>query len=410
MNFVSQNQTSKVKLRVNDLKPGMFISDLDRPWLESPFLLQGFLINSYEDIRVVREHCDYVYVDLLRSTVEELKNSEWVMDTLLEMETCHPSPQIESAAETQRLTSRLVKSFLDEVSLGQSPDIQLAHSAAVATVSNLIKNPDAVILMARLGAQTGNPGQQAFNVCAYSVVIGKLLGLNSKKLENLGTCALLHDLGLAKIPEAIVNKPGELDFAERAIVETHATCGRDILISGLKVFSGAVDVAHAHHENLDGSGYPRQLAHHQIGLYSRIVAVADKYDSIVTTMPYRPAGDHFDAVSILNKLAKAHKVDSAITRKFISHLGVYPPGCMVELTSGELALVIKANPYQPLKPIVLVMWSREMIPLRYQVDLAEESLDENGKPLAVARVRNTYEFEGLQEADHFKQVVDTLQP
>ena len=395
----------KVKLSVGDLRPGMYVCELDRPWLETPFLLQGFELKNFSDIKAVMDYCEYVYIDMRRSKSNEEKEEDAKpVASMMNARTHFPQKSMDTADETRKQTSDLIKTFLDEICFGHSPDIQLAHSAASDCVAHVVRNPDAVMFLARLRGKYDNASRQAFNVCVYSIILGRLLGLDSLKLENLGTSALLHDMGFVGIPDAVLNKPGTLNAGEMAIVQTHPRTGRDILISGRNIFSGAVDVAFGHHENLDGTGYPRGLSGHQINLFTKIVSVVDKYDSIMSPMPYRPAGDHLDAVSILKKLAKANKIDAAITFRFIAYLGVYPPGCVVELSSEEVAIVTQSNPRQPLRPKVLVVRDCDKQPVQRFVDLAEKNHDERGRPYRIVSVRRPGEF-GINADQCFEQIM-----
>jgi len=199
-------------------------------------------------------------------------------------------------------------------------------------------------------------------------------------------------MGKVVIPDRILNKPGPLDRAETAIVQSHALEGRNILMSGRNIFSGAVDVAYGHHENLDGTGYPRKLEGYQLNLNCKIVAVADKYDAITSVRPYRPEGDHLRAVAILNKLALENKIDSEITSSFVAYLGIYPPGSVVELSSGEVGIVLESNVKQRLRPQILVVKDRNKRPVQNFVDMSEKTVDESGNPYRIINVRRASDF------------------
>jgi len=393
----------KVKIQVSDLRPGMHICELDRPWLGTPFLDQGFEVTNFTDIKTVMDHCEYVYIDPRRSKSVDFQSGRREV-AAARPALRFPEKAMETVDVTRKQTSDLIKSYLDDICFGNSPDIQLAHSAASVCVSHVVRNPEAVMFLARLRGKFDDASRQAFNVCVYSIIIGRLLGLDSLKLENLGTSALLHDMGFVGVPDAVLNKPGFLSAEEMAVVQTHPRRGRDILISGRHIFSGAVDVAYGHHENLDGTGYPRGLAGHQISLFTKIVAVVDKYDSIMSPMPYRPAGDHLDAVSILKRLAKTNKIDPAITSLFVSYLGVYPPGCVVELSTGEVAIVTRSNPQHALLPQVLVVRDRDRQPVQHLVDLADKASDGRGRPCRIVSVRRPGEF-GINADQCFEQIM-----
>jgi HD-GYP domain-containing protein (c-di-GMP phosphodiesterase class II) len=383
----------KVRLRVCDLRPGMFVCELDRPWLDTPFLLQGFNIADDADIEAIMAHCEYVYIDMMRTEIVHTPTASVHTKSMPSRK--NPTvleKDMRAAEETRAQTSKLIKTFVDEIRFGQSPDIQLAKSAVAECVASVVRNPEAMMFMTRLRGKDEYTSQHAFNVCIYSIVIGRLLGLDNVKLENLGTCGMLHDMGKVMIPDHIINKAGKLDDDEMAIIQTHAEGGRDILMSGRNIFSGTVDVAYGHHENLDGTGYPRGLEGFQMNVNSKIVAVVDKYDAITSQRPYRPEIDHLSAVSILNKMAKENKIDSELTSGLVSYLGIYPPGSIVELSSGEIGIVIESNPKQRLRPQILAVLDHSRMPIQRFIDLSEITQDTHGRPYRIVTVRRASDF------------------
>lgn len=384
----------KVKLRAADLRKGMYVCELDRPWLETPFLLQGFEIQSDADIKEVMRHCDYVYIDMLRTKVVAVEiasvpprfyggsNASGRMER-----------DLAAAEKTCRETSSLIKTLFDDIRFGHCVDIQLARSAVSECVANVMRNPDATMLLTRLRHKDEDSSRHSFNVCIYSIMLGRSLDMDIHELENLGTCALLHDVGKAEIPDHILNKRTRLTEEERRILREHTVRGRDILMSARNLFGGTVDVAYGHHEHLDGTGYPRGLQGHQLNLNCKIVAVADKYDAIGAPRPYKPGRDHLEAVAVLNKLAKENKIDEDLTGKLVSLLGIYPPGVVVELSTGETALVLESKANQRLRPIILVVRDAEGQAQERYVDMSEKTADDRGHPYKIKRVYKPGEFE-----------------
>ncbi len=395
----------KVRLRTCDLRPGMFVCELDRPWLETPFSLQGFEVTDDSDINALMQYCEYVYIDLQRTKLlREPKDIQAGSSS-------QPSPPhrllekgLEAAEATRKETSNLFKTFADEIRFGKSPDIQLAKAAVSECVASIERNPEAMMFLTRLRGKDEANSQHAFNVCVYSIVVGRLLGFDNLKLENLGTCGLLHDMGKVVIPDHILNKPGKLTDEETAIMQSHTTEGRRILMAGRNIFSGTVDVAYGHHENLDGTGYPQGLQGHQLSLNCKIVSVVDKYDAITCEKPYRLAGDHLTAVAILNKLAKENKIDGELTSTFVAYLGIYPPGCIVELTCGEVGIVLESNPKQRLRPQILVVRNANKEPIQRFVDLSEKTLDDQGRLYRIASVRRPGEF-GIDLGQYYDLII-----
>ncbi|MFM8331136.1 MAG: HD-GYP domain-containing protein [Candidatus Methylumidiphilus sp.] len=366
----------KVRLPVCDLRLCMFVAGLDRPWAETPFAPPGFKLGTAADLAAVRKHCQFVHIDMRQTEAVEVTIGEHTVASFLaEQGAAMPQQDLHSASAIGRQTAELIKAFLEGICLGRSPDIQLAKSAVAECVAAVVGKPEAMMLLSRLRGKDLLATQQSVNVCINSIVLGLQLGLTAAKLEELGVAALLHDVGLLGIPDYLLNKPGRLDGAEMAVMQSHAKRGRDILLSGRATQDAAADVAYAHHEHLDGTGYPRGLEAGEISLCCRIVAVVDKYEGLITARAYRPALDHLGAVSALRKLAKGGKIDSAITNTFVANLGIYPPGSIVELNSGEVGIVLESNAKQPLRPQILVVRDPARGAAERVVDMAKKTAD-----------------------------------
>jgi HD-GYP domain-containing protein (c-di-GMP phosphodiesterase class II) len=395
----------KVRLRACDLRPGMFICELDRPWLETPFLLQGFEVETDQDIEAVMQHCQYVYVDMQRTKLLRPMKAGLIGQTAANRKPTRSFNQdLEAGNNTRSQASKLIKSFADEIRFGKSPDIQLAKSVVSDCISNIVRNPEAMLFLTRLRGKDEHHSLHGFNVCVYSIIIGRLLGFDNLKLENLGTCGLLHDMGKVVIPDEILNKSSKLTDEELEIIRGHTTEGRRILMSGRNIFSGTVDVAYSHHENLDGSGYPRGFEGHQLNLNCKIVAVVDKYDGILCEKPYRPAGDHLSAVAILNKLSAGNKIDRELCSSFVSYLGIYPPGSIVELSCGEIGIVLESNLKQRLRPQILVVRDAKGASVQHFVDMAEKMTDYQGRPYRISSVHRSGEF-GIDIGQYYDLII-----
>ena len=405
---INNRKLEKVKLHVSDLKKGMFICEIDRPWLETPFPLQGFAVESEELINEVIQYCEYVHIDVDRSKVENVIIDQLPSGSILNKKgKTFLLDEIENAETIRKQTTNLVNTFWDEIRYGMSPDIHLAKDAAHECVASMLRNPELMIFLVQLRSKDGLRGQEAFNCCVYSLLIGNLLNLTHKQLHNLAISALLHDMGKVLIPEDILNKTSKLTDEEHAIIQRHSQAGRDIIMSSGSLSLGTADVAYGHHENLDGSGYPRGLQGDQLSMFCKIVGVVDKYDAITSTMPFRPAKDHFRAIYILNHLAKEKKIDERLCSLLISYLGGYPPGSIVELTSKEVAIVVNSDPLNRQHPQVLVVRDNHREPCQRFVDLGEKTVDDQGRPYRIASVHRPSDF-GIEPNQYFSLILQSI--
>lgn len=377
------NNNTRIKIRAKDLRLGMYVCELDKPWEETPFLFKGFELTETADIEAVNQHCEYVYIDMHRTQVDHMVLDEARPSFAPAGKSARFDQEIQAADSTRKQTSRLIKSFIEDVRFGNSVDVQLGRSAVSECVASILRNPDAMMYVAKLHSQAEYASQHAFNVCVYAILLGRAAGLSPKMLEHIGTCGLLHDVGKISIAEEVLNKEGPLTPADRNTLRQHPKLGRDILMSARNVYDGAVDVAYCHHEHLDGSGYPRGLHEVQLNLHTKIVSVVEIYDDITSDRPYRPSRSHLDAHLILSKLVRQHKIDAGLTDRFLAYLGTYPPGTLVEMSNGEIAVVLETNPAQRLRPRILIVRDRERNPVEIPVDMAARLQDERGQPYKV---------------------------
>ena len=297
-----QSSTRKIKIDVHALEIGMFVCDLDRPWIESPFLLQGFLLQTPDDVQSVQNVCDYVYVDPEKGTRKSIsqpvatkpKRQDYVFKSAFE-------DSFTSANKTYQGTHALVKSTMDDIRFGNAIDTDKAKGVVKDCVDAVLHNPNTMILLTQIKDKDEYTSQHSLNVCILSIVIGRHLGMPIKELEDLGLCGLLHDMGKIKIPLEILNKEGNLSADEFEVIKQHSILGRDILMSARNVPHSTVDVAYSHHEKLDGTGYPRGIKSEGITQNTRIVAIADTYDAITSERVYQVARSHLQALNSLTK-------------------------------------------------------------------------------------------------------------
>ncbi|QPK63091.1 HD-GYP domain-containing protein [Methylomonas sp. LL1] len=382
-----------VKIDVKNLKVGMFVSKLDRPWLETKFLFQGFELRNQTDIENVQKQCDFVFIDVNKqSKVPQYvaRNTGYTKDYLE-----HVDPpgkrtsfkqEIKRAGVIHHKASSLVKTFMEEVQLGRPINAVAAKKAVSACVDSVLNAPDALLLMTQLKKRDEYTAQHSMNVCIYSIALGRQINLSTEELNNVGLCGMMHDMGKMLVPLDILNKPGQLTTDELPVMQSHTTKGWNLLLKTSGLYPGAIDVAHMHHERLDGAGYPRKLSAEQITPYSRIVAIADMYDAVSSDRVYKPGKSHLEAIKIMTDVSGGH-LDPALTMKFIECLGIYPAGSIVELASGQIALVLEVNPKAKLKPRIMIIQEKLNKPcLEYVVDLAMVSQNVDGRQFAIKRV------------------------
>lgn len=387
------NSVDLVQIDVKDLKVGMFVAKLDRPWLETKFLFQGFELKNQADIEAVQKRCDFVFIDVAKQTKVPqyvARGTAYSKDYLEQVKPPEKrtsfKQEIKRAEVIHHKASSLVKNFMEEAHLGRPINAVAAKKAVAACVDSILNAPDALMLMTQLKNRDEYTAQHSMNVCIFSIALGRQINLSVEELNNVGLCGMMHDMGKMLVPTDILNKPGQLTKEELPIMQSHTVKGWNLLLKTDGMYAGAIDVAHMHHERVDGNGYPRKLAAEQITPYSRIVAIADFYDAVSSDRIYKPGKSHLEAIKIMADAAGS-QLDSPLTMKFIECLGIYPAGSIVELASGELGLVLEVNPKAKLKPRVMIFQEKLNRPCQeYVVDLAMISQNTDGRQYAIKKI------------------------
>lgn len=383
-----------VHTQAQDLMLGMYVTELDIPWLESPFLFQGFLIETPEQLDQLRDTCQYVYIDVTKQ--KRRKNDA---KAGLASEESKPlkfgkpperlgsfEKEIGNAEKTYKETGIIVAGFMDKIANGGGVDTKLAKEAVQACVSSVLHSPDAFLWLSQLKHKDEYTAQHSLNVCVLSIVLARHLGLQEEVLNNVGLCGMMHDMGKMLVPLEVLNKPGRFNDDELKIMQSHTTLGYELLKSSDGMFFGAVETALTHHEHMDGRGYPKKINANRLSSYSNIVAVADIYDAITSDRVYQKGRTHHEATNIMLDVSGSH-LNSQLVVKFIESLGAYPPGCFVELNSGSVAVVLEVSGKYKLRPKILVILDEEKNVIdEVVVDLAALVLDSSGNPLSIKMI------------------------
>jgi HD-GYP domain-containing protein (c-di-GMP phosphodiesterase class II) len=397
-NFFLSVSSTLTQIDVNDLRVGMYVAKLDKPWLESTFLFQGFELKNQADIDAVKEQCKFVFIDVLKQNKApkyepgKLTYPQKWLKSAPPKKASSFEKEAENAGSVYKETSNLVKSFMDEIRLGGSINVVMAKKAVAECVDSVLRSPDAMLWMTQLKQRDLYTSQHSMNVAILAIAFGRHLDLSVAELNNLGLCGMMHDMGKMLIPLEILNKPGRLTPEESKIMNSHPELGWRLLMSSSGMYEGAIDVAHSHHEWLDGTGYPRKLSSEQITPFTKMVAIVDMYDAITSDRVYQNGRTHLEATKVMTKHCGSH-LDSGLTYKFIECLGIYPPGSVVEMTNGEIAVVAEVNHNQQLKPKIIILLDENKQPRPERlIDLSKIDLDASGQIYGIRKVVRADEY------------------
>jgi HD-GYP domain-containing protein (c-di-GMP phosphodiesterase class II) len=487
------------KIFTTELKVGMFVADLDRPWVDTPFLLQGFLIENEEQILALRTHCEYVIVDRARSTgsefeappasapgpartpagplptrpaaspasdagkvthltppqpgdkpmrtarfpasvpyrsrrggaVEAVEDDEpglfgrlfgRLKGTKRSNERVAAAPVAEAPRETpQEFAARAellppgiqVQTYVDQVSvedevpraqaavehasslldklvhdirLGQSFEIERVEEIVGDMVESIVRNPDAAMWIARLREEDIATYGHGLQVSVYLTSFGRHLGFPKAQLEQLAQIGLLLDIGKIKLPRFLLEKQGRYTAEEYEEAKRHVQHSVEILTHTENIDPEVLEGIEQHHERMNGSGYPNGWVGDEIGIYGRMAGIVDTFAALTNHRPYAAASSSYEALRSISGWA-GDFFHEPLVQQFVSSIGVFPVGSLIELSTGEVAIVVAHNKVRRLKPRVLVVTGPDKTrsPHPAMLDLLYENKSGGDEPVYIKR-------------------------
>ena len=392
------------KIQVDALKLGMYVSELDRPWLETPFLFQGFPILSKQELLQLQQCCEYVFIDEEQSVIlnhEEIAQTPHGkpvqrfqtrrLNTHLDKGVKSRGQRrafVDSVPEAREIYTRsheYIDNLFEDIRLGNTLDLDSARELASRTVENIIDNENAMLWLTLLKRKDAYTSYHSINVGTLSVLFGNYLGLSEGDLRLLGMGALLHDIGKMRVPASILNKSQRLDPQEMSLMRQHPDLGVAILEEAKGIPPQVREIIYAHHERYDGSGYPRGLKGDEIQLFPMIVSMVEVYDAMTSDRAYH---ERISAHEVLNLMYGWGEsvFKRELLEEFIRCLGIYPIGSIVELSSGEVAVVMTVNRTYHLCPQVMLILDKHKKPYDLHKVMNLELHQQSGLHIHITRI------------------------
>ncbi len=289
---------------------------------------------------------------------------------------------------SRKAISEVIASDKYQEAIVNNPSFIKIRNSVSNIVNDIINNPSVVLGLNSLKSYSDYTFQHATEVAITSIMIGKKIGLPTKRLQELGMGSLLMDIGSIFIPKEIINKPGKLTKEEFKKVKEHPVIGYEILKNVKSMGVLAPHVAFHHHERQDGSGYPRGITGNNsliipdepktIHLYASIASVADVYDALSSDTPYRKAFPREKVISMMSKYGGT-SFNKEVLKTFLSITPVYPEGSTVKVTMGKyknhIGVVTAVNKSDLARPeIRLFMTTKRKIIAPINLNLKDEKL------------------------------------
>lgn len=379
-----------ISIAVKELLQGMYLHKLDVYWLKHPLVHNEMLLSDMVHIRAIQESgVREVWIDLSRGRAPEVKAGvSSPEETDMDDPALYVSPAIAGDAVVT-MSSEMAQArkiclaakgpvmrLFSDARLGKTIDAENTFPLVNDIAGSLNRHPAALLSVARLKSHDDYTYLHSVAVCALMISLAAQLELDAQQTKRAGMAGLLHDVGKAAIPLAILNKPGKLTDEEFEVMKHHPVAGAEILrLSGAG--EDLQDVALHHHEKINGGGYPHGLRANAISLLSRMAAICDVYDAVTSDRPYK-AG--WNPASAMHQMASwPGHFDRKLLYAFVKAVGIYPVGSLVRLSSGRLGVVTEPGEHSLLQPKVCVFLSlnsgKRLTP--HIIDLASLHCEDN---------------------------------
>ena len=373
-----------VAMPVEAIRKGHYVSRLDRPWVESPFLFQGFEIESEEDLSQLKALCKVVYVEMTAEEAAEVRRSEprhppaprpadlarMLSSQALLSELARdpssrrasvpvkdPVPLKEELTVAEAIYSEAnatVSDIFDQLSQGTEVDAKRIGVVVASMADSVLRNREAMGWFAQMKDKDRYLYGHALATAVWALAFGRHLGLDRDMLRSVATGALLLDIGKTQMSADILRKPQKPDAREWELLKKHVPLGMAMVEADSRFDDCVKTMIRTHHERYDGSGYPEGLAGDEIPFAGRIAGIVDCYDAMTSERAYAKGRSTYQAVRELKSLGKSW-FQPELIELFIQAVGVFPTGSLVELNTGEVGVVTAQSRFRRLLPEIMLI-------------------------------------------------------
>ncbi|WP_045857389.1 HD-GYP domain-containing protein [Teredinibacter purpureus] len=396
----------QVKIDANELTVGMFVSGLDRPWTQTPFPLQGFYIRDLDEIKELKVHCNFVYIDVAKGTAPVKTNLRKLTARSSGGRKAARAPKLTRIVDVAPLKIRRdVYREIDplEKEIGPARELHQQMYDAVGSVmghvnqdhhhvpinetkrvasqmvDSVLRSPDAFTWLSRVRDKDEYTYSHAVRSAVWAILFGRHIGLPKADLDVLAMGVLLKDIGKTRLPRHLLEKKQRSETEQEAY-EKFIDYGVEILRKLPDVQPRVTSVVKTHCERVNGSGYPQHLRGDKIPLLGKIAGIVTFYDETVNP---RGEGHPLSPSKAVARLYELREVEfqEELVVEFIRAIGLYPTGTLVELSTGEVGVVVEQNFDRRLKPVVMVVLDayKQLLRAPELVNLAAEERDKQAK-------------------------------
>jgi putative nucleotidyltransferase with HDIG domain len=285
------------KIPVAELTPGMYVADLGAGWMDHPFL-RNTSPDRRDCAQIAKAGIREVYIDPAKGLDVADAPTEHEVREELEAEMIRvatdvtPIHKVTTREELGRArkvhgeANKIIHNIMNDVRLGKQVQVEAVEPLVEQMTESILRNAGALLSLCRVKNKDDYTFQHSVSVCALLVAFCRAAGLDAKTIHLAGVGGLLHDIGKVRVPDKILNKPGQFTEDEFAIMKRHVVESRNILDETDGISEISIQVAHEHHERYDGSGYAQGLKGEAISKMGRMAAICDVYDAITSNRVY----------------------------------------------------------------------------------------------------------------------------
>lgn len=292
--------------------------------------------------------------------------------------------EIAAIAPVYEQSQIATRDIFQSVANEQHLDLTAVSEILDSMVESIGRTPDALLWLAKLKKTDDYAYNHALNVSITLMAFGNFLALSKKQIKELGLAGLLQDVGKVKISADILLKEGKLTREEYEHAKKHVDESLKILETTPNIPNTTIFLVAQHHERIDGSGYPYQLKGNQIGLVSQIAGLIDTYCALTSHKSYAKGVFHQQALDEIHQLS-GKQFSAELIDQLVQFMGMYPVSSLVELNTGEVAVVIQQNQVRRLLPRLMLLLDHAKV--RYDapvmLNLLNNPITASGEPYKI---------------------------
>ena len=383
-------------ISISELTVGMFVERVVKQSGKVIIKSRGIVSSSALIDTLVKKGIEEVEVDFAKSKVpapaEQLVTQH---PAVTEIKKPPSSPDIDKAHKLYAQAKSIQKNFIKQLRAGNAPDFSQITNLSQDIIDSVFDNGDALACLMMLKSSDDYLVEHAINCSILLAMFAQYKGFSQADTEDLTQAGLFMDLGMASLPSDLLDKEGSFSAADWNMIRSHIDIGYELVERFGDVPSLVLDVIANHHEREDGSGYPRGKNADQISIHSKMAAIVDSYDAMISNRSYSCSQSATEALQLLEEDTT---LNTDLVTDFINAIGLHPVGSLLELASGNLAMVTQRNPKSPLKPTVMSFYS-----VRNQVHTEIKRVDLSKANDKIIRGIRPEEF-SLNLAGFFKKV------